>query len=169
MLTDAWRRLLFSSCNCLTRILYVSSSTFKTLLCWFKLSMRFCNCSRDTGDGGAIELLKAAPSREHSDSDCEQGELLSMASALTSCKFSINEIGLGTKSCHQWCDAIRAYQRILIVGLIRTTKGKKKTHQNEEENFATSRRSRSRNFMRLVNAKLDFKYWLAAYDSEKRC
>lgn len=79
MLTDACRNVLFSSCSCFTRILYVSSSTRSTLFCWFKLSMRFCSCSRLMGDGGAIELFIAWPSRELSDSDCEHGEL-SMAS-----------------------------------------------------------------------------------------
>lgn len=34
------------------------------LFCWVRLSMRFCNCSRDTGLGGSI----TPPSRELSDS-----------------------------------------------------------------------------------------------------
>lgn len=54
--------------------------------------MRFWSCSRDTGDGGAIELFIAWPSRELSDSDCEHGEL-SMASDVLSCKAT----GLGNQ------------------------------------------------------------------------
>ena len=39
--TLAWRRALFSSCNCLQRSLQVSSSIFKTLFSCFRRAMRF--------------------------------------------------------------------------------------------------------------------------------
>lgn len=54
MMTDAWRRPRFSSCRAFTRSLYVSSSTLSTRLCCWSDSMRFCSCSRVTGDGGIM-------------------------------------------------------------------------------------------------------------------
>lgn len=54
MMTDAWRSPRFSSCRAFTRSLYVSSSTLSTRLCCCRDSMRFCSCSRVTGDGGIM-------------------------------------------------------------------------------------------------------------------
>jgi hypothetical protein len=54
MMTEAWRRLRFSSCSALTLNLYVSSSTLRTLLCCCRDSILFWSCSRVTGDGGII-------------------------------------------------------------------------------------------------------------------
>lgn len=53
-MTDAWRSPRFSSCRAFTRSLYVSSSTLSTRLCCCSDSIRFCSCSRVTGDGGII-------------------------------------------------------------------------------------------------------------------
>lgn len=63
IMTEAWRRPRFSSCNALTLSLYVSSSTLSTRFCCCKDSMRLCNCSRVTGDGG-IMLGPPPPSME---------------------------------------------------------------------------------------------------------
>lgn len=53
-MTEAWRRPRFSSCRDFTRSLYVSSSTLSTRLCCCRESIRFCSCSRVTGDGGIM-------------------------------------------------------------------------------------------------------------------
>ena len=60
MCTEIALMALFSSWRLFTLSLYVSNSHLRTLFCCWRLSIRFCIWSRETGDGGAMMEMLAA-------------------------------------------------------------------------------------------------------------